>query len=110
MRRVPGERELVVSVARRWRKQFFSGGAWYKLAHDAEVTYRKLMELDRKTATAADVAAIIGNPGWVAPEACNECEDKSWNSVRVAEDSQGDGTVLCPDCLHVALSIAGESP
>lgn len=67
---------------------------------------RELLALDQETATAQDVAAIIGNESWVCQRACNECGAKTWGIVEVGDDD--DSVWICADCLRAALKLIEE--
>lgn len=88
-------RDRIRTVAGRWRYQStFSGGEprWFtetKAALDA---------LDAETATAEDVAAVLGNGTWVEI-LCDNCSRSVDRAVRFEED------ILCRDCLAEAVAL-----
>lgn len=71
----------------------------------------ELMALDQETATAADVAEIIGNPSWAHELACNECGKKTWDVVELGEppDYESATARVCRDCLRAALRLLGDA-
>lgn len=102
------ERELVRTVAERWRKQYGRDPSGIFGGRDKAVILRQLEALDVETATAGDVAAIIGNKSWVSPDACDECGTASWSNVQVGQepDYESATATLCADCLRKALALA----
>ena len=71
--------------------------------------HAKLVALDTETATAADVAAIIGNESWVRVEDCSDCGAKYLKSVtQLGEepDYESQTAYVCDDCLRKALALA----
>jgi hypothetical protein len=98
------ERVLVREVAQRWEEQY----ADYDLSNAEEMHAigRKLAALDGETATAADVAAIIGNDSWTRIDHCDECgETNPPVAVRLAEDTES-SVDICLSCLRKALNLA----
>lgn len=71
----------------------------------------ELMALDQETATAADVAEIIGNSSWARERACNECGKETWSAVEIGEPLSYESAtaVVCRDCLRVALRLLGDA-
>ena len=71
----------------------------------------ELMALDQETATAADVAEIIGNSSWVGKRACNECGLETWDMVELGEppDYESATVCVCRDCLRSALRLLGDA-
>jgi hypothetical protein len=116
------EREQVRSVASRWKSQY---------PQDVEVLgdersddiFAKLEQLNLETATAQDVAAIIGNPSWVCPQRCNECEKRSFEAFALlalfhslasqrcneCEKRSFDCVRLGEECLRTALGLIEEN-
>lgn len=71
----------------------------------------ELMALDQDTATAADVAEIIGNSSWVRERACNECGKETWDVVEIGEPPcyESATACVCRDCLRAALRLLGDA-
>lgn len=71
----------------------------------------ELMALDQDTATAAEVAEIIGNSSWARKRACNECGQETWGVVELGEppDYESATACVCRDCLHAALRLLGDA-
>lgn len=106
------ERHQVRSVVKRWREQY--GYIVNDPSKDVTSTrsrleiLRELEVLDLETASAADVAAIIGNTSWAHPVKCDECGKRSWSCVQLGEDADYDSSFacVCPDCLQSAIALA----
>jgi hypothetical protein len=110
------ERNQVRSVAERWLRQYKRwyrghGYVWYDWPGDpgrGERIHEGLLALDVETATAADVDAVIGfAKGWVAPESCYECGDRSWDVVQLGEEPEYEShtAYICGSCLRKALGL-----
>jgi hypothetical protein len=98
------ERVLIREVAQRWAEQY-SGAHWRKDKETQDIV-RKLKALDPETATAADVAAIIGNDSWTRIDHCDECRVENLpEAVMLADDSSSSATVCLP-CLRKAVKLA----
>lgn len=98
------ERVLIREVAQRWAEQY----ADYRGRNrgDLQAIARKLAELDGETASAADVAAIIGNESWTRIDHCDECgETNPPAAVRLAEDTES-SVDICLPCLRKAVRLA----
>ena len=95
-------RSQIQDVAGRWAIQYYSTSEspWQKKILQA------LLALDTVTATAEDVAVIIGNPTWVRPQTCTECKNE-WACVVEMEqpDYESEPVQLCRDCLAEALAL-----
>lgn len=99
------ERNQVRGVAQRWQSQYGSssyGGRMHRIANELKM-------LDDETASASDVAAIIGNTSWVEPQTCDECGAKTWDVVQLGEepDYESATACVCADCLRKALALIG---
>jgi hypothetical protein len=107
------ERYQVADVAERWKEQYFTDGRWRTCHSDnADVIYQKLNALDSQTATAADVAKIIGNSSWVGPSDCHECNQTVARTVQLGQEPNCESSTaqICENCLRKALAlIAAES-
>lgn len=71
----------------------------------------ELMALNQETATAAEVAEIIGNSSWARERACNECGKETWDVVELGEtpDYESATACVCRDCLRAALRLLGDA-
>jgi len=98
------ERTQLCDVATRWREQYPGNRT-----DDKGEIAKKLDALDGETATAEDVAAIIGNNSWCAPSKCNECGAVVAVAVQVGEepDYESRTATLCFVCVEKALSLMG---
>jgi len=65
------------------------------------------MQLDPETATAAQIAEIIGNTSWAQKRSCSECGGESWDIVEIGEprDYESETANACRDCLVAALRL-----
>lgn len=97
------ERNQVLDVVKNWTRQ-------YGNSKDDKFTAtgERLKELDLQTATADDVAAIIGNTSWVRPNSCDECDKETWDIVRLGEEPYYNSSTahICLDCLQQAVKLA----
>lgn len=102
------ERNQVRTVASKWRKQYGSGS--YGDDKRGRMVGNELDALDVETATAADVAEIVGNRSWVCKSTCHECGVETWDAVEVGEppDYESSTATICVDCLRKALTLFGE--
>jgi len=98
------ERTQVRDVAARWRAQYPGSRT-----DDKDAIAEKLDALDVDTATAEDVAAIIGNDSWCGPSTCNECGAVVTVAVMVGEEPYYESATatLCFACVEKALSLMG---
>jgi hypothetical protein len=104
------ERTQVKNAIRRWVHMYGLDGT----SRDDKRSRRvgaELMALDQDTATAADVAEIIGNSSWVHERACDECGKETWEVVRLGEQPGYDSSTacVCRDCLRAALRLLGDA-
>lgn len=100
------ERNQVRTVARRWHAQYdeYTADECFRTVAD------RLDALDVETATAGDVAEIIGNALWVEKHTCDECGVKTWDAVQVGQEPThyGSNTAdICVGCLRAALRLLG---
>lgn len=67
----------------------------------------ELAALDKETATAEQVAEIIGNGSWVYKRACDEYGQSSWEVVQLGEEPDYESCTaeICADCLRSALKL-----
>jgi hypothetical protein len=104
------ERTQVKQAIQRWVAKY---GLDRTYAFDKRVRRvgAELMELDQETATAAEVAEIIGNSSWARERACNECGKESWEVVELGEAPNYESATarVCRDCLRAALRLLGDA-
>lgn len=100
--RVKTVRQQIRGVAAAWRAQY---GDRPKIPHLADVLPR-LEALDRETASAAEVDAIIGNPSWTGLR-CDVCHEDCAAIVQLGDEPDYDSTTLdiCGECLAAASAI-----
>lgn len=101
------ERDQVRTVACRWRAQ-------YGASSHGDRTVRVADELDKlntETATAAEVAAVVGSKSWVSENTCDECESRTWDAVQLGQTPEYESrtATICRDCLRAALRLLGEA-
>ena len=107
-------RSQIRDVARKWHAQYMpvpSKGWLYGM--NKEEAYAQLAALDKETATAADVAAIIGNDSWACPQRCHECNGHFDEVVQVGEkpDYESATCQLCKACARkAACMLLTEAP
>ena len=99
------ERTQVREVAKAWNKQY--GAGTYSRDKRGRMVGLELDAIDVETATAEQVAEIIGHAGWVAQAACDECGTRSWRVVQFGDepDYESNTANVCADCLRKALSL-----
>lgn len=102
------ERTQVRDVANRWANAYPKTGPYGRDPQKQAIT-KALVALDAETATAADVAAIIGNDSWCGPKKCHECGAVVNVAVQVGEepDYESSTATLCLACLEKALALMG---
>lgn len=100
------ERTQVREVATRWASSYQKNGR-YGRDPEMQAIIKALAELNAETATAADVAAIIGNNAWVGPQKCHECGAVVDVAVQVGEepDYESRTATLCIACVEKALAL-----
>lgn len=102
------KRELINTVAEKWKYQYFSSGKWGKYNGDPEDVYKQLCALGND-ATEEDVSRIIGNDSWTRNK-CNECNLDCEIIVRLGElpDYDSATACVCRDCLLKANKAINE--
>ena len=103
------ERHQVRTVAKRWRAQY--GEGTYVADKRGRMVGDELAALDPETATADDVAEIIGHRDWVCKNTCHECGAETWDAVEVGQppDYESCTATICGDCLSAALRLLGDA-
>lgn len=100
------ERTQVREVAQSWHRQY--GEGTYGMDKRGRMVGRELAALNVETATAMQVAEIIGHNGWVKPQKCDECGTESWKIVQIGEEPDYESSTanICADCIRKALALA----
>jgi hypothetical protein len=102
------ERDLIKTVAKRWRNRFYSYiDGWLHLEWlDTEKAYNELLKLP-PNATGAQVEAITGSLSWTKIT-CDECGIPAELIVIIGEkpDMERSPAGVCIDCLEKAVDIA----
>lgn len=103
------ERNQVREVAAKWRSQYGSGS--YGADKRVRAVGAELAALDVETASAAEVAEIVGNNVWVRMQTCGECSVETWNIVEIGEvpNYESATAYVCRDCLLAALKLIGNA-
>ena len=102
--KVINERTQIREVSARWNAQ-------YPSPDKGKTVIGKALELiDKETATAKDIKAIIGNDSWTGVPACNECGEYVNEVVRVGEEPNYESNTahICKGCAEKALSLFHE--
>jgi hypothetical protein len=104
------ERTQVKDAIQRW-VQMYGLDRTYSTDKRRRLVGAELMALDQETATAAEVAEIIGNSYWARKRACNECGKETWQVVELGEppDYESATACICRDCLRAALRLLGDA-
>ena len=68
---------------------------------------KELLALDPETATASEIAEIIGNKHWVRERTCSECGKQTWDIVEIGEEPDYESATaeICLDCLKKAVNL-----
>lgn len=108
--RIIDERHQVKGIAARWKAQYIDqiGNNWaFSDGSKAVDIYEQLLALNDDTATAQDVAAIIGNNSWAGPTACHECGQTVARTVEIGQPPDYDSHTaqVCEACLRKALVL-----
>lgn len=100
------ERDKIRDVAEDWRKQYADSDGFLE-AFEKLGIYVRLTKLDVATATAEDVAKIIGNDSWTRLE-CQECgkDVKALIEIGSPPDYESSTARVCLSCIgeaHIKL-------
>ena len=100
------ERTQVNSGIDNWLSNYGLDGTYVRDTRGRKVG-SELMALNRETATAADIAEIIGNDSWAHKQRCGECQTETWEIVEVGETPNYDSetALLCKKCVLDALRL-----
>lgn len=99
-------RDLIKTVADRWKSHYLREGGWYVGGGDKSVIYEDLLKLDLETASSKDVADVIGNDSWTNLECCH-CSayvDEVIFLNGVASSEYG-GSMFCRVCISDAYQV-----
>ncbi len=99
---------LIATVADRYREAYLRRSGWLQPpdATDPAATHAKLSTLP-KSATEADVTAIVGDSRFTA-NICDECHQDRPVTILMAEEIHHptDSVTICPACLELARTLA----
>lgn len=98
------ERHQVRTVADRHLRAYPDPSFVYWDKTTAGDTQAKLRAIDPEKATAADVAAIVGNGSWVEQKECSECGATGWDTVQLG-DPERETVCICAACLKAAVRL-----
>jgi len=100
------ERNQVREVAKEWKRQYSKYSGDFHSKDKFEIG-EKLSALNPETATAKQVAEIIGNTSWVRINTCHECQTETWDAVQIGEepDCESRTATICGNCLRAALKL-----
>lgn len=103
---VLSERNQVKQAIQRWIATYGLDRT-YSADHRGRRVGAELAALDPETATAAQVAEIIGTRSWVYERVCDECGVTTWYlvSLDLLTVHESDPVYLCRNCLNVALQL-----
>lgn len=95
-------RDCIREIASEWDQKYGPFSRWAN-DHNKNRIGTELAALDRETATAEDVAAIIGNDGWTHLK-CHECGQTVEAVVEVGEEPDYESCTarLCLPCVQSA--------
>ena len=98
------QRDLIQTVAKRWRDQY-----WDSRDLDKSRKALALTRLDKDTASADDVAQIVGNKSWTQL-LCDECGTEVESVVCIGGKPEvgRKSRYICKPCLKKALKIMEE--
>lgn len=102
-------RTQIREVAEKWKAQYFRRDKWQPMSSGGtKGIYDALRALNTETATAADVAAIIGNCSWVKDLECSECRKTFPVIVEVGDEPDYESCTawMCVGCLREAVRLA----
>lgn len=112
--KIINQRSQIRTVAERWDRQYPLELYAQTLPSGRPNTVSgALHALDKETATAADVEAIIGNSSWtLARFECDECGQLASEVVEVGEEPDYESATakLCRSCVEQALAMFKDSP
>jgi hypothetical protein len=100
------ERTRVKDAIKQWIESHGLTGS-YSADRRGRHVGKELSALDQETATAKDVAEIIGNNSWAGMLTCDECGKEAWDLVQLGEepDYESSTASICVDCLKKAVEL-----
>jgi hypothetical protein len=101
------EREQVRTVAKRWRDRYPDPEFGLRDGRTVGEIADRVDAIDPETATAEDVALVMGNRSWVCQRTCHECGEDSWSCVEIGQepDYESCTATICEGCLRKALAL-----
>ena len=100
------ERIRAREVASQWAKAYPLDGPYGKCEKKQSIA-RQLNDLNGETATADEIASIIGNNSWCGPSKCDECGANVDAVVEIGEepDYESHTATICLPCLQLAVAM-----
>lgn len=107
---VTTKQKIRAGVAQHWKEQYYRRTDKIWSYPDKEAIYEKLKALP-KTATDADIRAVIGNGSWTRNR-CDECGEDVEVAVLLGQEPDHESATvsICPKCLRKALKLIKETP
>jgi len=103
--RLLDERAEIASVADRWKKGYLrSDGSWGTLHKGSSQSVYEALAALPETASAADVARVIGNDSWIG-EDCTECGAPAVVLVGDEPDIESVTAYLCASCVQKLVDL-----
>jgi len=103
------QRDMILGVAKRWFAQYGHAlhESGFRDTHTFGNTLERLRLLDLETASAKDVADIIGNASWT-DLTCDECQSHVDLVVQVGQEPDYESATasLCKECLAKAFGLS----
>lgn len=101
--RIITTRSLIREVADRWAFQY-PPSVCRGNHPDKFETYKKLLILDKETATPQDLVDIIGNSSWTSLQ-CDECSQDVEAVIELGEEPGWESRTarICPSCMRKAF-------
>lgn len=102
--KVRRQKELIKSVARRWKGQWFNSDtnkwiSYFGAPKDHGEIYQQLKALHLKTATVEDIELIMGDREWIS-YFCESCHENKADAVQTYEhDDESEDEFVCFDCI-----------
>lgn len=101
------KRQLIDTIAERWRATYSSRGEWLQATPDFDpaTIYRQLTALPPGSSEAA-LLALTGQPWWTQ-NICDECEQDCAVTVGLGQEIHHatDTKYICVACLEQALKL-----
>lgn len=94
------ERDRILNVSKRWDMQYPSSS--YPADSDKAIIGAKLRAIDLKSASAKEIADIIGNDSWTHAH-CFACQKRVSETVFMGDSESGED--VCRACITEAAAL-----